>query len=129
MPKLSKILLAFFIAFASLSTYGQTVKEYKSFSLNIDELPEYVVIFSETTGRIMGNIVTQIDSKKSPDKSALDKLDDILTNKKKLRVRNQTDLLNIMLGFGYEYVNAFSAGQSDMSKIVFRKKVKYRTSE
>ncbi|MEM9361895.1 MAG: hypothetical protein AAGA43_04620 [Bacteroidota bacterium] len=95
--------------------------------LDIDELPEYVVVICEMSTSIAG-IMLVIPSKGSEHESALDKLEEYLTAKNKLNVRNQTDLLNHMSKLGFEYVDAYTASQSFFNRtgMVFRKKARHR---
>lgn len=111
--------------------------------VNINELPEYVVVTSENT-KLLGGININIASKKSTFESALKKLESTLQNAKKLRVRTQTDLLNAMSKLGFDYIDAYNAnagavgaGAGDKIQIsdtqakfrinmVFRKKEKFR---
>jgi len=114
-----------------------------SSSVNIEQLPEYVVITSENT-KLIGGINIIIDYKKSKYQKVLGELEILLQNKNKLRVRNQTDLLNAMSKLSFEYVDAYNAstgtigagGGEDVQiygsqgkfriNMVFRKKEKFR---
>ncbi|MBT7490087.1 MAG: hypothetical protein HN704_00615, partial [Bacteroidetes bacterium] len=71
-------------------------------------LPEYVVITSENT-KLFGGINIIIDYKKSPYEDVLMKLEKLLQSRKKLKIRNQTDMLNTMAQLGFEYVDAYNA--------------------
>jgi hypothetical protein len=124
----STLSLVIFLTVTSLS-FGQTIKEYKSHSIDIDKLPEYVVIASETAGRILSPNNLFINTNKSDDKVILDKFKDILTGRKNLNIRNHTDLLNAMSAFGFEYKDHFGIGAGVMVNLVFQKKEKYRKSE
>ncbi len=128
-------------------SYGQQLAVVKASSISVDELPEYVIITSQNT-KLLGGINIIIDYKKSLYKQQLRELEELLQDGDKLRVRNQTDLLNAMAVLGFEYVNAYNAstvtpsiGKDDVDVIfdeldggegsfrvnmVFRKKEKYR---
>ncbi|WP_459213051.1 hypothetical protein [Aquimarina rhabdastrellae] len=128
-------------------SYGQQLAVVKASSISVDELPEYVIITSQNT-KLLGGINIIIDYKKSLYKQQLRELEELLQDGDKLRVRNQTDLLNAMAVLGFEYVNAYNAstvtpsiGKDDVDvlfdeldggegsfrvNMVFRKKEKYR---
>lgn len=120
-----------FVVLFSVTTFsfGQTIKEYKGHSIDIDKLPEYVVVASETRGRILSPTNLFINSNKSDDKEILVKLKDILTKRKKLNIRNHTDLLNAMAAYGFEYKDDFGIGSGLMVNLIFQKKEKYRKSD
>jgi hypothetical protein len=136
-----KIFLLFTIL--SISLTAQELKVVESSTVNINDLPEYIVITSENT-KLIGGINITIDYKKSQYEDVLDELETLLQNRKKLRIRNQTDLLNAMSKLGFEYVDAYNAtagtlglgGGDDVqlsgseskfrTNMVFRKKEKYR---
>jgi hypothetical protein len=130
--------------FMSLNINSQELSIVKSSSVSIKNFPEYVIITSQNT-KLLGGIGIVIDSKKSEYKSQLRELESLLQDGDKLRVRNQTDLLNAMSKLGFEYVNAYNANAVMPSKdsddllnlidggegaykvnMVFRKKVKFR---
>ena len=71
-----------------------------------EDLPEYVIITAENT-KLLGGIGISIDWKKSPYKTKFQDLVDYLEDDK--RVRNMTDLLNVMYELGFEYKDAFNA--------------------
>ena len=129
MKKLHKNLALLAVLFVSFVSFGQTIKEYKSHSIDLDKLPEYVVVASETAGRILSPTNLFINTTKSDDKVILDQLDDILTDRKKLNIRTHTDLLNAMSAFGYDYKDDFGIGSGLMVNLVFRKKEAYRKAE
>ena len=129
MKKLLKNLVLASFLLVTVSTFGQTMKEYQSQSIDIDKLPEYVVIALETNGRLLGPRNIFINGRKSSYEDALKELQDVITDRKKLNIRTQTDLLNAMLGFGFEYKDAYGPRTGLMVHIVFRKQEKYRTSE
>ncbi|GEM_PF-1275022 len=106
--KTSVILLLIF-PFA-VNGYSQSLEVIKSSSVKVEELPEYVIITSQNT-KLLGGIGIIIDYKKSIYKEQLQTLEELLQDRDKLRVRNQTDLLNAMSQLGYEYVNAYNADQ------------------
>jgi len=138
-----KTKLFLLITFVTLNIAAQELKVVNSSSVNIEQLPEYVVITSENT-KLLGGINITIDYKKSVYEDVLDELETLLQNRKKLKIRNQTDLLNAMSKLGFEYVDAYNAtagtlgigGGDDVqisgseskfrTNMVFRKKEKYR---
>jgi len=104
------------------------------------DLPEYIVITSQNT-KLIGGIGITIDYRRSKYKDQLEILEELLQNRKKMRIRNQTDLLNAMSDLGFEYVDAYmatastsSSGDADFgtgdntyrTNIVFRKKLKFQ---
>jgi hypothetical protein len=124
--------------------FSQELSVIKSSSVSVNDFPEYVIITSQNT-KLLGGIGLIIDSKKSKYKSQLQELEDLLQDGDKLRVRNQTDLLNAMSKLGFEYINAYNANAVMPSKdssdllnaldggegaykvnMVFRKKEKFR---
>ncbi len=142
--KTTRTNLLLLIVFAlSLNLSAQELKVETSSSTNIEQLPEYVIITSENT-KLLGGINIHIDAKKSNYKKELRGLEDLLQSGDKLKVRNQTDLLNAMSKLGFEYINAYNAnagtlgvgGGDDIEvfgsdskfriNMVFRKKEKYR---
>ncbi len=70
--------------------------------------------------------IISIDGRNSPYEAALEELEDLLAKKEKLRVQNQTDLLNALSDIGFDYVDAFLVGGGDITSTVFRKKPEYR---
>lgn len=139
-------LTGFLIVLLCLNINAQelSVTKTESSSVSIKDLPEYVIVTSENT-KLLGGINITIDSKKSAYKDQLDKLEDLLQARKKLRIRNQTDLLNAMSKLGFEYLDAYNAnagtlgvgGGKDVEvfgsdskfriNMVFRKKEKFRS--
>jgi len=135
--------IALLITLLTISLSAQELKVIESSTVNINELPEYVVITSENT-KLFGGINISIDYKKSQYEDVLGELETLLQNRRKLRIRNQTDLLNAMSKLGFEYVDAYNAtagtlglgGGDDIqlsgseskfrTNMVFRKKEKYR---
>lgn len=111
--------------------------------IDVDELPEYVVITSENT-KILGGININISHKNSDFQKSLKELEKTLQSASKLGVRTQTDLLNAMSKIGFEYVDAYNAnaggvgvGAGEKAQVsgsqakfrinmVFRKKERYR---
>ena len=124
--KIIKILLLLSLIFASAITFAQEPKMDESHSVKVEKLPEYIIIQSESTARLLGQKIIYVDRKNSDYAQALAELDDLLTNRKKLGIRSQTDLLNAMSGLGFDYVDAFTIGQGDMTNMVFRKRQEYR---
>jgi len=143
MKNTKAILFALFIL-TTLTITAQKSKVIESFRTSFKQLPEYVVVTSENT-KVLGGIDISIDTKKSDHENALKELEALLQNRKKLRIRNQTDLLNAMSHLGFDYVDAFNAssgiidaGTEDDFEIlegeskfrinmVFRKKEKHRS--
>lgn len=77
--------------------------------VNLDNLPEYIAVTARPNQGIgLSNV--RINSKNSPNKDYLEKLEDYVRKNEGKRVRNLTDLLNIMSEQGYEYINGFSSG-------------------
>ena len=91
----------------SINVKAQELAVESVSAVNINELPEYVVVTSENT-KLIGGINISIDHKKSDYEVVLKELEHLLQNRKKLRIRNQTDLLNAMSKLGFEYVNAYN---------------------
>lgn len=128
----------------STNVNAQELKVESVSAVNINELPEYVVVTSENT-KLLGGININIDHKKSDYEDILKELESLLQNRKKLRIRNQTDLLNAMSKLGFEYVNAYNgkAGSLGLNSgkdvevfgsqakyrinMVFKKKAKYQS--
>lgn len=147
MKKITKIAVTVLLICFSIHVKGQELAVIKSSNITIDELPEYVIITSQNT-KLLGGINIIIDKKKSTYRDELEKLESLLQDGDKLRIRNQTDLLNAMSKLGYDYVNAYNANAimpsnrnddaEDILNIVdggegaykvnmvFRKKEKYR---
>lgn len=92
---------------------AQELSVIKKSNINISTLPEYIIITSENT-KLLGGIGISIDAKRSSYKKELRKLEDILQDGDKLRVRNQTDLLNFMSKLGFEYIDAFNANSGTL---------------
>ena len=90
--------------------YAQELSFTKSTEVNINNLPEYVIVTSQNT-KLLGGIGVTIDAKKSSYKKQLLTLNDLLQDSDKLKIRNQTDLLNAMSKLGYEFVDAYNASQ------------------
>lgn len=144
--KTMKTILTSLVAIILLSTNvkAQELKVENMSSVNINELPEYVVVTSENT-KLIGGININIDYKKSDYEAVLKELEHLLQNKNKLKIRNQTDLLNAMSKLGFEYINAYNGkagtiGASSGNKfeilgsqakyrinMVFKKKAKYQS--
>lgn len=139
-----KTILTVLIAIVTIyNINAQELKVVESSIININELPEYLVITSENT-KLLGGIGISIDYKKSMYEEVLEELETLLQNRKKLRIRNQTDLLNALSKLGFEYLDAYNAtagslgvgGGDDVNvsasnakyrtNMVFRKKEKFR---
>lgn len=102
--KLVSIFIMF--VFISIQTFAQENLE----EININDLPEYIIITSQST-KALGGISIFIDTHKSKYEDALNELNSLLQWKKKLGIRNQTDLLNAMSSLGFEYINAYNGSQ------------------
>lgn len=120
----------------SVSMNAQELSAPEAESVSVNELPEYIIVTSENTG-LIGGINITIDYKNSEYKPELIELSSLLQSGKKLKVRNQMDLLNAMSVLGFEYIDAYTgrdAGYSgknyESSKyrtnMVFRKKEQFR---
>lgn len=94
---------------------AQKLSVVKSNSVSIEEFPEYVIITSQNT-KLLGGIGIMIDYKKSTYKTQLQKLEILLQDGDKQKIRNQTDLLNSMSILGFEFVNAYNASQVSNSR-------------
>ena len=124
---MKSIKIAFLLAFAYTSAIAQEQNNTKAHSIHINILPEYVVIETDLRPPVRGRWVDVfIDSKNSPYEAALEELEDLLTNKEKLRVQNRTDLLTTLSNIGFDYVESFSVANILMVHTVFRKKPEYR---
>lgn len=141
-PTFSSIVVLLALLF-SVNMFSQELSVVTNSSVNIKDLPEYVIITSENT-KLLGGINIIIDFKRSPYKEQLRNLEDLLQDGDKLRVRNQTDLLNSMSKLGFEYVDAYNANSGSLGvgggddvevfgsnakfrvNMVFRKKEKFR---
>lgn len=82
----------------------------KSSNVKVEKLPEYLIITSQNT-KLLGGTDIQIDSKKSKYQTELENLVVLLQNRKKLHIRNQTDLLNAMSVLGFELIDTYNARQ------------------
>lgn len=107
----------------SLNNAPITAPETPENGFSLEHLPEYVVVRSLDSGNSISII---IDHRKSKYHSQLEMLEDHLSNRKKLNVRNQSELLSAMSEIGYDYINAYSLTEEDMVNVVFRKKKEYR---
>ncbi|WP_106791115.1 hypothetical protein [Aquimarina sp. Aq78] len=139
----ARTLTGILIVLISLSGFSQELSVTKSSSANINKLPEYIIITSENT-KLLGGIGISIDYKRSGYKEELRNLEELLQDGDKLRVRNQTDLLNSMSILGFEYVDAYNANSGTLGvgggddvevfgsnskfriNMVFRKKEQFR---
>lgn len=117
----------------STNLKAQELSVDSSSYVNIQDLPEYVVVTSENT-KLIGGINISIDCKKSDYESILGELETLLQNRKKLSIRNQTDLLNAMSELGFEYINAYAGKAGTLGSNaggdleVFGSRAKYRTN-
>ncbi|WP_299156506.1 hypothetical protein [uncultured Tenacibaculum sp.] len=108
MKKSVKTTIILMLLITALNVKGQELSVVRSSSIAISQLPEYVIITSQNT-KLLGGINIIIDKKRSTYKDQLEELESLLQDGDKLRVRNQTDLLNSMSKLGYDYVNAYNA--------------------
>ncbi len=141
---MKKIIIIALLVFSTNSEiFAQELSVINKSTVKIEELPEYVIITSENT-KLIGGINIMIDYKKSSYKDVLEELEDLLQAGKKLKIRNQTDLLNAMSKLGYDYTDAYNAnagtigagGGNDVEifgseskyriNMVFRKKARHR---
>jgi len=113
---------------------AQQLEVQRSYSVSAADLPEYVIITSENT-KLLGGINITIDYKRSQYEDVLERLESLLQDGDKLRIRNQTDLLNAMHTLGFDFVEAYNAtagslgvggGGSDLD--VFGSEAKFRTN-
>jgi len=104
----------FFIILITILSFSKAYSQDKfiieASNLKIEKLPHYIIITSQNT-KSLGGIGITIDVKKSKYKKQLKNLVDLLQDRKKLKIRNQTDLLNAMHIIGYEFVDAYNASQ------------------
>ena len=108
MKQLVKTTIILMFLITALNVKGQELSVVRSSSIAINQLPEYVIITSQNT-KLLGGINIIIDKKRSTYEDQLEELESLLQDGDKLRVRNQTDLLNSMSKLGYDYVNAYNA--------------------
>lgn len=149
MKKLHTLVLGVVLVLAtSLNGFSQKLEVIKSSHVEIKQLPEYVIVTSQNT-KLLGGIGITIDAKKSRYKKELNQLNDLLQDSDKLKIRNQTDLLNAMSELGYDFLDAYNASQVVNSRgnkdavddvlniveggkgtyrvnMIFRKKVRFR---
>ncbi|MGS2740986.1 hypothetical protein [Sinomicrobium sp. M5D2P17] len=141
--KKNVIALILVSVFGTVGLSAQELNVDNSSSVNIKQLPEYVVITSENT-KLLGGMNITIQSKKSQYENVLQNLEKLLQKRNNLQIRNQTDLLNAMSTLGFDYVDAYNAssgtigvgGGEDIQvtgsnakfriNMVFRKKMNYR---
>ena len=76
---------ALLVLFVGINVTAQelSVTKTESSSININELPEYVIITSENT-KLFGGINIEINYKRSSYADVLEKLETLLQNRKKL---------------------------------------------
>lgn len=135
--------LSFFFTFFSLQSFSQELKVENISSISIEELPEYVIVTSENT-KLIGGINITIDYKRSQYQDRLEELESLLQNRRKLHIRNQTNLLNAMSKLGFEYIDSYAGASGSLglgggddievfgseskfrTNMVFRKKEVYR---
>lgn len=80
-------------------------------SLDVNQLPRYVVIGAEDT-KLLGGIGIHIAKKRSDAQDAFYYLEYHLHSLK--QVRTVTDLLNEMDALGFDYVDTFNAGSKSL---------------
>lgn len=102
------------ILLVSFNINAQELSVVTSSQINVNSLPEYVIITSQNTKLLGGSGIT-IDAKKSKYQDQLESLQSLLQGRKKLHIRNQTDLLNAMSQLGFDFVDAFNASQASTS--------------
>jgi hypothetical protein len=101
-------------------------------TLKVEEFPEYIIINCDNvTSNIGKTIRIFIQAKNSEYEKLLKELQDLLEDRKYLKISNQTDLLNAMSKLGFDYLDAFPQNTTEgnsfsRTAIVFRKKEKYR---
>lgn len=140
---MKKQVFVFLMALTAINITAQELSVDHSSSVNIEKLPEYVVVTSENT-KLLGGMNINIDSKKSSYENVLKDLEELLQKNKNLAIRNQTDLLNAMSKLGFDYVDAYNASAGTIGaaagedvqafgsnakyriNMVFRKKMTYR---
>lgn len=106
-----KTFIIFLFSFFTLTNLSaQDLSIIKASNVKVENLPKYIIITSQNT-KTLGGIGLSIDAKKSRYKKQLKCLLDLLEHRKKLKIRNQTDLLNAMDVIGYEFVDAYNASQ------------------
>lgn len=128
-----KLLSIFSVLFLGVFLCNNLAAQNSIKDLNIDDYPEYIVVSVHNNTRGINSI--SINAKDSPNEEKFKQLSDILNKKKNMRIRNETDLLNTMYDFGYEYVdtfngNASTGGPADVvasttsfqSNLIFRKR-------
>lgn len=103
-----------------------TNPELQTKGFTLEELPEYVVVGSAGTRSGRRTLFLFINSKRSKYERPLSALEDYLSNKLKLAVTTQSDLLTAMSELGFDYINAYQIGTDDVVNVVFRKKEAFR---
>ena len=114
------------MALSAVIAVGQHEGTGTADSVSVHQLPEYIVIQSEVTGRMIGKQSIRIGANDPSYKAAVKQLENELTGRKNLNIRHQTDLYNAMSRFGFEFVGAYPIGGADFVHIVFRKKPGFR---
>jgi TRAP-type uncharacterized transport system fused permease subunit len=104
------VALTVLIACLVVDGFSQKLSVVQSSSVSIAEFPEYVIITSQNT-KLLGGVGIIIDYKKSAYKNQLEKLESLLQDGDKLKLLNQTDLLNSMSNLGFDFVDAYNASQ------------------
>ena len=143
MKKMKTNLLVVITLILSSGIGAQELTSVTRSSVNVEQLPEYIIVTSENT-KLFGGIDISIDYKKSEYADVLSELESLLQNRNKLKIRNQTDLLNALSKLGFEYVDSYNASAGSLGigggddvevfgsqakyriNMVFRKKVEMR---
>lgn len=128
---MKKITPLIFAIIFTTNLYAQSLS-VKDKTLDINNFPEYIVINCDNITPPLGNTISiVIQVKNSNYEKSLNDLQDVLENKKYLKITNQTDLLNTMSKFGFDYINSFPQNATENSLFnrtgfIFRKKEKFR---
>ncbi len=98
--------------------------------LNVDRLPEYIIVQTESGG-LTGGISISLHWRKSKYRTQLEILERQYLRGRK-DIRTLTDLFTYMSEIGFDYINAFEARSADLSNtrsnVVFRKKEELRAA-
>ncbi len=125
--------IIFVLFCSSFFSFSQVETQEVIHDTIVEMLPTYLVITSENT-KLIGGINIVIDYKKSRYEPALEELEFLLQNRKKMKIRNQTDLLNVMYELGYEFIDAYNATSGTLGAgagdnvDVFGSESKFRTN-
>jgi hypothetical protein len=128
----SKTTISFLLFWCVFNASAQTLSSNKK-TLKVEDFPEYLVVHCDNHPGILGvSIRIVIHAKNSEFEEQLRDLQLVLEDSDYLDVSNQTDLLNVLSNFGFDFLNAFpvNMGQENSfsrTGFVFRKKEKFRT--